>query len=72
VVPGEDWLYPYLIYLIILCILAVMILLTFITDTRTQLLVALLSFGGVLAAYALRRHYGSRARAPSGELVREP
>ena len=68
-VQGEDLLYP---YLTILCILAVMILLGFVPDTRTQLLLTLLSFGAVLIAYALRRHYGSGAGEPSRELVREP
>jgi len=48
-----------------------MILLSFVPDTRTRLLLSLLSFGVVLVAYALRRHYGSRAGESSGELVRE-
>jgi len=48
-----------------------MILLAFVPDTRTQLLLTLLRFGVVLVAYALRRHYGSRAGVRSGELVRE-
>ncbi len=49
-----------------------MILLAFVPDTRTQLLLTLLSFGVVLVAYALRRHYGSGAGEPSRELVTEP
>jgi hypothetical protein len=49
-----------------------MILLGFVPDTRTQLLLTLLSFGAVLVAYALRRHYGRGAGEPSRELVREP
>jgi hypothetical protein len=49
-----------------------MILLGFVPDTRTQLLLTLLSFGAVLVAYALGRHYGRGAGEPSRELVREP
>ncbi len=72
VVPGEDRLCPYLTCLTILCILAVKILLAFVPDTRTQLLLTLLSLGVVLVAYALRGIMGVAPENPSGELVREP
>jgi hypothetical protein len=51
---------------------AVMMLLAFVPDTRTQLLLTLLSLGVVLVAYALHGIMGVAPENPSGELVREP
>lgn len=57
------WLHPYLTVLVIVAILAVLAGMGLQADTRSQLLLSLLSAGLVLAAYRLRRRLGAGAAA---------
>jgi GABA permease len=57
------WLYPYLTLLTIAAIVGILLAMGLQAETRSQLLLSLLSTGIVLAAYGLRRRFRPHATA---------
>jgi GABA permease len=67
----KMWLFPYLSYLTILWMFGVIAVMIWIPGTRSQVVLSVVSFGAILAAYRLRSKYNKQVQGQAPKQIQD-